>query len=136
MEVPIALLADTAIASNDGKLSVIGIFGAIKSRQYPAVHPQCTLVLQFRASPGERGQAKRVLVRYMDADSILAELASEFQVPDQFEDPSAPFLINQILQINGLPLPHAGTYGFSVLVNEEEKAVIRMDATLVDQIRG
>ena len=133
MEVPIALLADTAIAGADGKLSVIGIFGAIKSSQFPAVHPQCTLVLQFRASPGERGQEKRVLVRFMDADNVLAELASEFQVPEQFEDPSAPFLINQVLQIQGLLLPHAGTYSFYVLVNEEEKAVVRVDAILLDE---
>lgn len=133
MDVPIALLADTALTAADGKLSVIGIFGQINARQFPAVHPQCSIVLQFRASPGERGQIKRVQIRFMDADSVLAELASEFRVPDAFPDPTAPFLVNQILQIQGLLLPHAGPYAFHVLVNEEEKSVIRLDVAQLNQ---
>ena len=125
MDVPLAVLADSAIASNDGKLSVIGIFNKINAPGFPVVHPQCTLVLQLRAAPGERGQQKRVLIRLMDEDSVLVDMASEFQVPDQFEDPHSPFVINQILQMHGLAFPRAGEYAFHVLINEEEKASVR-----------
>lgn len=125
MDIPLAVLADTAIAAADGKLSVIGIFSVIRAARFPAVHPQCALVLQLRATPGERGQQKRVLIRLMDEDSVLIELNSDFQVPEQFEDPRSPFIVHEVLQMQGLTFQRAGEYAFHVLVNEEEKAVVR-----------
>jgi hypothetical protein len=137
MDVPIALLADTAIAAGDGKLSVIGIFDQIKSRNYPAIHPQSALVIRLSASPGERGQKKAVLVRLIDADgAVLLELESEFQVPEKFDDPTRPFGLNQIFQFQGLQIPRAGDYSFYVLVNGEEKARVPFSAVQIGSIEG
>ena len=43
MDVTLAALADSAIQSSDGKLSIIGLFSEIRTGGFPAVHPQCAL---------------------------------------------------------------------------------------------
>ncbi len=43
MDVTLAALADSAIQSSDGKLSIIGLFSEIRTGGFPAVHPQYAL---------------------------------------------------------------------------------------------
>lgn len=125
MDVPFAVLADTAVVSREGKLSVIGIFDRLRTSSFPAVHPSCVLVVQFAAGVAERGEQKRLTIRLMDEDHLLAQVEGDFTVPD--EPGRMRFVVNQIFQIQGLPFPRPGDYAFYVLVNGEEKKVVRLE---------
>ena len=56
MDVTLAVLADHANVSDQGKLNILGIFDRILASNFPAVHPQLHPVLRFSASPAERGK--------------------------------------------------------------------------------
>lgn len=50
-----ALLADAANVSREGKLNVLGVFDTIYARQFPTVHPHMALVLRLEAASDEEG---------------------------------------------------------------------------------
>jgi len=131
MDVNFAVLADSAIESADRKLSIIGIFSEVRAQAFPAVHPQCALVVALRASPAEQGEHKRLGVRLMDADSVLIEVTGEFDLPNPYADPTRPACVNQVFMIQGQPLPRARDYAFHILVSGDEKAVVPFSAVLV-----
>ena len=128
VDVTLAVLADSVIQSADGKLSVIGIFTEIQAAAFPAVHPQCALVVTLRASPAEQGEHKRLTIRLMDEDSVLVEMEGEFDLPRPYPVPSHPAFVNQMFMIQALLLPKPGDYAFHVLVNGQEKSVVPFSA--------
>lgn len=129
MDVPLAVLADSANVSNEGNLNILGIFDSIYSASYPALHPAATLVVQLRPRRSEAGQQARVVIRLMDEDSVIAEIQGEFVVPEPVQGGRMVGL-NQIFRIAPLVLPKAGDYAFHVLVNSEEKAVVQFYAVI------
>ena len=131
MEVTLAVIADTAIQSADGKLSIIGLFQEIRSLAFPAVHPQAALVLTLRANASEAGEHKRLTIRFMDEDSVLAELEGEFDLPKPYPIPGRPVFVNQVFVIQSLLLPKAGDYAFHILVGGEERSVVSFSAVQV-----
>lgn len=129
MDVPLAVLADSANVSNDGNLNILGIFDSIFAASYPALHPAATLVVQLRPRRSEAGEKAQVLIRLMDEDNVLAEIRGEFVVPQPTA--SGQMLgLNQIFRIAPLELRKSGEYAFHILVNSEEKAVVRFHAVV------
>ncbi len=127
MDVPLALLADSANVSAEGNLNILGIFDAVVASEYPAAHPAATLVIQLRPRRSEVGMPARVVIRLMDEDSVIAEIQGEFIVPAL--TPGGRVMgINQLFRIAPLGLPRAGNFAFHILVNEEEKAVVPFEA--------
>ncbi len=123
MDVPLAMLADCANISREGKLNVMGIFDRIYAGQFPAKHLQMQLVLTFLAGPAERGSTKNIQIKLIDADGKeTMDIKGELAVP-----PSAALTssFNQIITINEVTFPRAGTYEFVVLVNGEPKKEVR-----------
>lgn len=129
MDVPLAVLADAANAAADGRLNILGIFGEIRSSQFPAIHPAAVLVFQLRAHRSEQGGQARVTVRLMDMDSVLAEIEGEFVIPVGNEP--GDVIMNQIFALQMLSLPRAGDYAFHILVNGDEKNVVPFHAILL-----
>jgi len=127
-----AVLADSAIQSSDGKLSIIGLFQEIRAANFPALHPQCALVIALRASPAEAGEDERLTIRLMDDDSVLAELEGKLTLPKPYPVPGRPAYVHQIFMIQGLVLPRPGGYAFHILVNGEERAVVAFDAVRLE----
>ncbi|MFI5041374.1 MAG: DUF6941 family protein [Acidimicrobiales bacterium] len=136
MDVTLAVLADSAIQSNDGKLSIIGLFQEIRAMVFPAVHPQAVLVISLRASPAEAGEHKRLTIRLMDEDSVLADLDSQFDLPKPYPVPGHPAFINQIFMFQNLLLPRAGDYAFHILLGGEEKSVVSFSAVQIQPAEG
>ena len=129
MDVPLAVLADAANAAADGRLNILGIFGEIRSSQFPAIHPAAVLVFRLRARRSEQGGQARVTVRLMDMDSVLAEIEGEFVIPTGNEP--GDVIMNQIFTLQMLTLPRAGDYAFHILVNGDEKNVVPFRAILL-----
>jgi hypothetical protein len=123
MKIPLAVLADYANVTAEGKLNIMGIFNTIfVTSDFPALHPQLQLVFQFLVSPAERGETKKIDIKLLDADgSVLLGIAAETRLP---QDMPANQEIPQIIGLNGLVFPKPGDYAFSILVNGEEKTTV------------
>jgi hypothetical protein len=132
MDVALALLADFANQSVDGKLNVLGVFDTIYAAQYPAVHPEMKLVIRFRLHPAELEEPpKRIQIQLRDDQGKkVAELGGEIKVVLPEGGPPSGEMVSSdfILGINGLPLEHPGSYEFVVLVNSDVKASVPLKA--------
>ena len=122
MIVKLAVLADYANVTGDGKLNILGIFDRMNVVNLPAVHPQMNLVLRLEAHPAEHGRSHPVEIRLHDPDgNTVFEVRGEI-VPQG--DPGQSVSTNQILTLNNLQLGKTGDYTFVVLVNNDVKAEI------------
>ena len=130
MDVALALLADFANQSADGKLNVLGVFDVIYAEKYPAVHPEMKLVIRFRMHPAEIGESKRIQIQLRDDQGRkLMELEGQITVPAPEGHRSGEMIsADSILGINGLQLEAPGTYEFVILVNGDVKASVPVKA--------
>ena len=114
MDVSLALLADAANTSRDGKLNLLGIFDAIQAPKFPSTHPSMMLVLRLEASAADGDRAHDLDVRFIDADGArLFKIEARVVVPPGME-PGQPHQFTHPIQINGLALKRPGQYAFEV----------------------
>lgn len=124
MEIPIALLADYANVSQEGKLNVMGIFGRILAQTIPWVHPQMQIVFTMVATPAEAGSERTLKLVLLDADgNQVIGIGAQFVVPEP-PIPGKAVEINQVLTLNGVAFPHEGDYAFEILINDDSKRTI------------
>jgi len=120
MEIPLALLADYANTSQDGKLNVMGVFNRILTKDFPTVHPEMRLVFRLEAQPSERGRQATVEIKLLDADaSVLHHLKGRLGVPQESRQPTIE--INHILRLTGMVFEKPGDYRFDILIDGDLK---------------
>ena len=120
MEISLAVLADAANVSQEGKLNIFGIFNRIWTINFPAQHPQLQLVLGFEASISEADREKKIEIELRDADGRkIRGITGTFKVPKGA--PGYPILANHILSLSGVTFPKEGDYAFHILLNGEDK---------------
>lgn len=118
----LAVAADYANVSNDGKLNIMGIFQEINPVGFPAAVPQMYLVISWDAGPAEFGSHKKVGITYMGPDpSQKVDLDTKIVVPEA-ACPGERAVFHQILDIKGLPIMGPGPHAIYVLSAGEEKA--------------
>jgi len=119
MRVKLALLADYANVTADGKLNILGVFDRINVTALPAVHPQMHLVLRFEAHAMERDRVHNVEIRLHDPDGKTV-----FEVKGDVvsHGTGRATASNQILTLNNLHLTKSGDYTFAVFVNDDLKS--------------
>lgn len=120
MRVKLALLADYANVTAEGKLNILGVFDRINVSALPAVHPQMHLVLRFEAHPMERDRVHNVEIRLHDPDGRTVFEVKGDVVPHG--DGGHATASNQILTLNNLQLTKSGGYNFAVFVNDDLKS--------------
>lgn len=128
MQVKLALLADYANVTAEGKLNILGIFDRIRVQDLPVVHPQMHLILRLEAHSAERGRSHPVEIRLHDPDGqTVFEVRGEV-VP---HGPTGQTIAtNQILTLNNLQLMKTGGYTFVVLVNNDLKSEVPLEVEL------
>jgi hypothetical protein len=125
MKVPLALLCDAANVSREGKLNILGVFSALRARQFPCIHPSLTLVVGLEATYTERGE-HTIDIRLVDADGgELLKLDGHVNI--QSERPGRPIMTQAILQLNNIAFPHSGTYTVDILVDRRHERSVHLD---------
>ena len=122
MIVKLAVLADYANVTGDGKLNILGIFDRMNVSDLPAVHPQMHLVLRLDAHPAEFDRSHGIEIKLQDPDGQTV-----FQVEGEIVprgEPGHPVATNQILTLNNLQLNKLGDYTFVILVDNDLKAEV------------
>jgi hypothetical protein len=128
MQVKLALLADYANVTAEGKLNILGIFDRISVQEIPAVHPQMHLILRLEAHPAERDRAHNVEIRLYDPDGqTVFEVKGDVVPHGQVGQTIAT---NQILTLNNLQLNKPGGYTFIVFVNNDLKSEVPLGVEL------
>jgi hypothetical protein len=124
MDVRLAVLADYASISREGKLNIMGVFGEINPPVMPFQLPTMFVVAAFQASPAEVGQEKVLRVALLDSDGkeLLALEQSMVVPPSRL--PGSPTDLQAIFCLNGIPFQRAGTYAFHFLVGGETKTTV------------
>ena len=121
MEIAVALLADYANVSQEGKLNVLGIFTQLNAQSFPCVHPQLQLIIMWQAPRTESGRKKDMEIRLDDADGKkLFSINAQFLVPDG--KPGRLVSGNHIIGLNGIRFDRPGAYEFNILIGGEQKA--------------
>jgi hypothetical protein len=129
MDLTLALLADYANISAEGKLNVLGIFDQINVPSLPVIHLEMRLILRFEAGPAERGSMKTVEIKLLEADGqVLFHAGGELALP--VDPPRLTSRFNQIITLQHIQFTKAGSYGIHILVNGETKGVATFDVVV------
>jgi hypothetical protein len=129
VQVKLALLADYANVTGDGKLNILGIFDRINLAQLPAVHPQMHLILRLEAHAAERDRAHKIEIRLHDPEGTTIFEVNGDIVPHG--EGAHPISTNQILTLNNLQLEKIGAYKFVVFVNNDLKSELPLHVEFV-----
>jgi hypothetical protein len=120
-----AVLCDAANVSREGKLNILGIFGALRGLKFPHVHPAMTLVVALEATWTERGE-HAVDIRLVDVDGReLLKLDGRVNV--QGERAGRPILTQAVLQLHNIAFPHPGTYTVDILVDRRHERSVPLE---------
>ena len=121
MRIPLAVLADEANVSQEGKLNLMGIFDRIAAAEFPVVHPKMVFAFRVEAEYGDAGRTFPVHV------AMEAEDGSElFHAEGEIMAPGVPHgefsTANQIFALVGVQFPAPGVYRFTVRVGDSARA--------------
>ena len=115
MKIPVALLADEANISQEGKLNVLGAFDRISAARFPTLHPRMVFVFRVQAEYADAGEIFPTRVRLMDEDGgTLFEAAGELVAPQLA--PGEFINANQVFSLVGVRFPRPGHYKFVLTV--------------------
>ena len=121
VDVTLAVLADYANVSQDGKLNIMGIFQEVNPPELPFALPQMYLVVSFEAGPAEFDSFKHIRLALLDSDgNEMLALEGQVQVPRPGR-PGSRAYINQVIGLNGVIFERPGDYGFAILVNGDTR---------------
>jgi hypothetical protein len=118
VQVNLALLADYANISREGKLNILGIFDRINAQSMPAIHPQMQLILTLEADRVDADKEHKIEIQLIDADG-----AKLFSIPGDLKfgqpPPGERVRINHIMQLSNLQFSRFGEYEFKIIINNE-----------------
>jgi hypothetical protein len=119
MEVDLAVVADAANVSQEGKLNILGIFDTIWGSHFPLRHGTMVFVVRVQGQFTEQGE-HRLELRLMDADGAQI-FKAEGPLHIAGGRPGRPVRPHIILALNGVVFPNAGDYSFEVLIDGRPK---------------
>jgi hypothetical protein len=135
MIVQIATLCDSA-ADYGGKLCVMGSFDTLCAREFPVVHPQCSLALRFTFDHHESGR-HGFSVRCLDPEGIEALPPFDPVVDVAFPSEFVPFVTrNLVLNLQRVKFERPGIYTWEVMHHNAVVMRIPLRVTLFDESRS
>jgi hypothetical protein len=130
MDVTLALLADYANVTREGKMNVMGLFTIINAPALPWIHPQMQLILELEASPAEWDSQKDIQIKLLDADANqVLSVQGNVKVPRG--EAGRRVHINSIMTFGNVKFNAEGDYTFAILVGGETKKEISLRVNYV-----
>jgi hypothetical protein len=124
MDVRLAVLADYANMTLEGKLNIMGIFGEINPPVLPFVLPVMFLVVMYSAPPAEVGRNQTLEAELIDSEGRrLLGMQSTLVVPPG-RRPGAPAEVAAVLALNNVRFEDADDYQFAILVGGQVKTSV------------
>lgn len=115
MRIAVALLADEANISQEGKLNVLGVFDRIAAPEFPVAHPRMVFAFRVQAEYADAGRAFPVQVQLVDDEGgVMFEANGEINAP--LVSPGEFSTANQVFTLVGVGFPRPGTYRFVVTI--------------------
>lgn len=135
MTVQMATLCDSA-SDYAGKLCILGAFDTLCAREFPVVHPHCSLIIRLIFEPQDAGR-HTFTIRCSDASGqdVLPPLDSvvDATFPSQF----MPFVTrNIVLNLQHLRIEKQGVYRWTIETAGVTLASIPLRATLFEDPRA
>jgi hypothetical protein len=132
MEVGLAVLADSANVSREGKLNILGIFDRVMLRQIPGPLPPMQLVLRLEARPDDLGSEHTVRVRLVGPEGQpLFDINGTFT--PRARDAGQDVAVNQIINFSSMPLQQVGRHRVLVFVGDALKREIPLTVVQAPQ---
>src|SRR5262245_48714476 len=118
-----ALLADAANVSREGKLNVLGVFDTIYARTFPVAHPQMQLVLRLEGDATDAGTTRRLEVQLVAPDgAVLARLPVAMNVPQP--ETGERVRPDHILTFANLAFAQPGRYALRVVLDDGTETML------------
>lgn len=118
MEVRLAILADAANISRDGKLNILGEFNQILTSDFPALHPSMTLIIKVEGDISEVEEEHKLQIRIVNEDgervAELEEIRFRFSEP---ADAAFPASIGIITTLRNALFDRPGVYSYDILID-------------------
>lgn len=116
MQVTLAVLADYAATTEQGKLVIAGVFETINAPVLPATHPMMALAVRIVASPGEESDHKLTL-RLVDPDGNEVIPALNGDISFGEIHPTEGGRAQIILNMPGVRFTKAGPHRMDILID-------------------
>jgi len=132
----VALLADSANVSREGKLNILGQFDTIWTQSLPVVWPMLVVVVKLEATAGE-GPKHRLGLRVVDEDGQLVGPQVDAQVEiGKPRVPGLPYRADWILPIGNAVFPKYETVTFEILADDHNIASIELQIRPASEIQA
>ncbi len=132
MECTLALLADYANVTREGKLNLLGIFDRISVTSLPAVHRELQLVLVLEAQFIEIGREQSIEIKLHEPDGpVIFSIGGSIAIQSGKAGEVSTF--NHMITIGNLPLRKVGVHTFAIFVNNDLKRQIPLRVVEVPQ---
>ena len=134
MDVQIASLCDSA-QDYGGKLCLIGAFDTILVRQFPALHPFCSVALRIIFRDTDEGKhTLRVNLIDDDGQSLLPKI----ETPIDIRLPENQFFatVNLVFNLQGMRFNKAGQYSLDITLDAKMVARIPLQVLLMPPESG
>lgn len=120
METEIFTLADFA-QDNNSKLTIVGTFDSIHTKQFPVQHPSCSIACRIRFSEKESGEHDFKL-RLVNAagKEIIQPVTGKINIAPQSGIQFTS--INIVINFNQLRFEEAGRYSFELYIDDDWKS--------------
>lgn len=130
MDVEVFALCDAA-TDYGGKLNMLGAFDRINARQFPVVHPYCSIALRVRFERIEEGD-HRVRINFVDADgnSIISSVDGNIGV--KFPRDVHSVCANMVLGINGMKFDRAGQYSIDLAIDGRHERSLPVNVVQIE----
>jgi hypothetical protein len=134
VQVTLAVLADYANVSREGKLNIMGIFGQVRAARVPAQHPAMKLVVRIEGAPAELDREHKIEIRCMEPDGDdVFKIEGEFTLQrPPGAGGGAAIAADHIVGINNLTFRTFGGHTFSVFIDNDLKAQVPLELVKVE----
>jgi hypothetical protein len=120
MEIEIFTLCDFA-QDNHSKLTIVGTFDSISTKQFPAIHPACSIACRLRFAAKEAGEHDfKLRMTDLNGKEIIKPIEGEIKVGVPANNQYAS--VNLVFNFNQLKFEAPGRYSFELFIDGDWKS--------------